>query len=489
MSAGHRLFENQSSVFLLLGVAAAILLVDLGAAELWTMEGRWAAVCMHMIRSGDYFHPYLFGNAYYDKPLLSYWLALACARLLGGLDETALRLPSALAGLLSVWCMYRLGAARFDRATGLLAGFLLASCVMFVFWARVASADMLNVAGTLAAVTWYFERRERPRFLDYTVFFVLLGITGLMKGLIGPGVALLAVMLDVARAGRWRTLLRPPLFVAAAIGLAFYFAPFAVSSLTKPPSYGESGLGMMLQENAVRYFEPFDHQAPVYVYLGVLPVYLLPWTLILPFVVYGVARRWAELSEASRWPIWTCVLIFCVLTASGSRRSYYILPIVPFAILMIADWLRSADANERLRTSVNWVAVGTLAGMLLWFGVVVPAGFRHGGERVLARQVRDRAEREAPWGSWKVLICGAPPAAGYYFRTGPEPTVVPIEKVDTVAGLIERDPHTLVLTKRRFADSVRSILPAAAMLEEPSRVPHFLRPRHGSDRDVIAFVP
>jgi len=34
MSAGHRLFENQSSVFLLLGVAAAILLVDLGAAEL-----------------------------------------------------------------------------------------------------------------------------------------------------------------------------------------------------------------------------------------------------------------------------------------------------------------------------------------------------------------------------------------------------------------------------------------------------------------------
>src|SRR5205085_9858425 len=113
----------------------------------------------------------------------------------------------------------------------------------------------------------------------------------------------------------------------------------------------------------------------------------------------------------------------------------------------------------------------------------------HGGERMLAREVRERAERAAPWESWKVVICGAPPAAGYYFRTRLEPTVVPVEKVDSVARLIEREPHTVVLTKRRFANSVRSMMPAAAMLEEPSRVPHFLRSRHGSDRDVIAFVP
>ena len=102
MSLERRLWGQPASVWLLLGATALLLFTQLGAAELWTLEGRWAGVCMHMLRSGDYLHPYLFGDAYYDKPLLSYWLALASARLLGGFNETALRLPSAFSGLLAV---------------------------------------------------------------------------------------------------------------------------------------------------------------------------------------------------------------------------------------------------------------------------------------------------------------------------------------------------------------------------------------------------
>jgi 4-amino-4-deoxy-L-arabinose transferase-like glycosyltransferase len=481
------LWNHPASPWLLLGATSVLLLAQLGSAELWTLEGRWAGVCMHMMGSGDYLHPYLFGSAYYDKPLLSYWLVIAFARLLGRLDEVALRLPSALSGVVAVWCVYRLGTSRFDRATGLIAGFLLASCAMFVFWARVASADMLNVAGTLAAVTWYFERRDRPGIVTFTVFFVLLGVTALMKGLIGPAVAVIAVGADIIAERRWRPLLRPSLIVAGAIGACVYLTPFVASSVTQPATYAESGLGMVFQENALRYFEPFDHQAPPYIYLGVLPVYLLPWGLLLPFVIHRIVKRWRELSDASRWTVWTSLAIFALLTASGSRRSYYVLPIVPFAILMTADWLRSARLG--VRTLVASTTVASIAVMLLWFAAVVPAGFRHGGERVLARQVRSRAEQEAPWGSWRVVICGAPPAAGYYFRTGPEPTVVPIESVQSVSQMIEQEPHTLVLTKRRFAPTLRSLMPTAAMLEEPSRIPHFLHWHRPSERDVVAFVP
>src|SRR5262245_35556093 len=96
------------TVPILLAASAALFFIRLGVAELWTHEGRWAAICSHMISSGDYLHPYLFGAEYYDKPLLSYWLMIAAARLLGGLSETAMRSPSALAALLTVWCVYRL---------------------------------------------------------------------------------------------------------------------------------------------------------------------------------------------------------------------------------------------------------------------------------------------------------------------------------------------------------------------------------------------
>src|SRR5437764_11174175 len=165
MSLARRLWDQPSSARLLVATTALLLFVKLGAAELWTLEGRWAAICAHMLRSGDYLHPYLFGQAYYDKPLLSYWLMIASAGLLGRLDETALRLPSALAGIASVWLLYRLGSLRFGRSTGLIAGFVLATSYMFVFWSRVASADVLNVAGTVAAVTWYFARRDRLGFV------------------------------------------------------------------------------------------------------------------------------------------------------------------------------------------------------------------------------------------------------------------------------------------------------------------------------------
>ena len=487
MTVAERLWGSRASAALLLAAATAVVAVKLGAAELWTLEGRWAAICAHMLRSGDYLHPYLFGAPYYDKPLLSYWLMIGASWVVGRLNEVALRLPSAAAGVASVWLVYRLGVLRFDRTTGLIAGSLLATSYMFVFWSRVASADMLNVAGTSAAVTWYFARRERMDFVALSVFSVLVALTCLTKGLIGAAVPLLVILPDVARERRWSAFLRPAVIPAAAIALAVYVAPFVASGATQPAGYGESGLGMVFRENAVRYFEPFDHEGPVYLYLIDLPVYLLPWSLLLPFAVWEAVDGWKGRFDARRSLALGCLLVFVFLTASGSRRSYYVLPLVPFVALLVADWLARAPA--RIRAGAAWAAVGVFVAMLLWFGVVVPTGFRHGGEKVLARQVRAEAEKAAPWPSWRILICGAPPAVGYYFGNGSEAIEIPAADAGTLGGLVTAEPHTVVVTKRRFVESVRAQLPSARMLTEPSRLPRFLRPRQGSERDLVAFVP
>jgi 4-amino-4-deoxy-L-arabinose transferase-like glycosyltransferase len=488
MTLKRYLWGESGSVALLLGATAAVLFVKLGAAELWTLEGRWAGVCAHMIQTGDYLHPYLYGEAYYDKPLLSYWLAIAVARAIGRLNETALRAPSAIAGLVSVWLVYRLGTGRFDRPTGLVAGFLLATCYMFVFWSRVASADLLNVAGTLAAVTWYFERRDRPTFFAFVVFFVLVALTCLTKGLIGAAIPALVIAPDALQQARWRTLARFSIVPAAFVGVAVYLAPFLGSALTQPSSYFQSGLAMVFRENAVRYFDPFDHQAPVYIYLLQLPAFLLPWAVLLPFTIWRLVRRWPEVSPSSRQLASACVLIFVFLTASGSRRSYYVLPLVPFAVLLIADWVR-AEASSNLESACGRSVVAVLGVMAVWFGIVVPRGFHHGGQRLLAAEVRSYTESQAPWMSWKILICGAPPSAGYYFRTGTEATVIPIAEVARVAAFVEAAPRTVVLTKRRFEGKVRARLPKVTAIEERSRLPHALRWAEGTDRDIIALIP
>ena len=482
------LWSESAPVWPLLATVALLSFIRLGTPELWTLEGRWAVICARMIRSGDYLHPYLFNVPYYDKPLLSYWLMIAAARAIGRLNELALRLPVALSGVLAVWCTVQVGSKRFGRTTGLIAGYLLGTCVMFVFWSRVASADMMNVAGTMAAMAWYFERKEDPGFTTFAVFFLILAVTALTKGLIGPALAILVLIPEWASERDWRRWLRPALLPALLLALVVYLAPFLLSSLNAPAGYGESGLAMVFRENAVRYLDPFDHQEPVYTYLIDAPVYLLPWSLFLPFVIWKMIRGWQESSPASRWIAWSCLLIFLFLTASGSRRSYYVLPLLPFATLMIADWLVSAGDDGNAKRAAAWTVAGVSALLLFWFGVASPFGLRYGGQRHFAREVRATAEKAAPWREWRMLQCGAPPSIGYYIETETEPSVVDWTDQQGIRTFLDANPRTILVTKRRFLESIHALVPAAAMVDEPPRLPGFLRSHRDSGRDLVALL-
>ena len=185
---------DRGPLLLLLAATALLLLLGLGSRELWGAETRWANIALQMLQSGDYFDPYLKGSPYYDKPLLSYWLITATSWLTGGLGHWSLRLSSVISAWFSVWLVYLLGEQLFRKGTGLIAGWMLATTFYFVFWARVATADILTVCGILAAVWWYWRGPDDTRFSRYLVFFGLLSLTSLFKGLIGfilPGLVLL----------------------------------------------------------------------------------------------------------------------------------------------------------------------------------------------------------------------------------------------------------------------------------------------------------
>ena len=89
-----------------------------------------------MIRTGNYFWPTINGHLYYDKPLGSYWLVLASTWVTGGLNETAARLPCAIAGLLAVALLILLARRLYDLRIGVIAGFILATSFSFVFFSR-----------------------------------------------------------------------------------------------------------------------------------------------------------------------------------------------------------------------------------------------------------------------------------------------------------------------------------------------------------------
>ena len=187
-------------------LAATIFLLRLGDRSFWGSESRWGEITREMQLTGNYFWPTINGEVYYDKPLLSYWLIAATAYLTGALNELTVRLPSAMAGLLGVALLMVLTRQIYDDQTAVLAGCILATSYSYVFWSRVASADIENTTGVLAALTLYFRNQERPNGWWVIGLWLIMALTSLTKGLLGFVLPLLVIGSYSLLAGGWRQL-------------------------------------------------------------------------------------------------------------------------------------------------------------------------------------------------------------------------------------------------------------------------------------------
>jgi len=482
--------NDRAALLLLLAASALMLLLGLGSRELWGAETRWANIALQMLQSGDYFDPYLKGDPYYDKPLLSYWLITATAWLTGSLDHWSLRLSSVVSAWLSVWLVYQLGEQRFRKGTGLIAGWMLATTFYFVFWARVATADILTVCGVLAAVWWYWRGPEDTRFSRYVVFCGLLALTSLFKGLIGfilPGLVLLPHLLHE---GRWKRHLNLRLLAALVIAGAFYMTPFLLSHLYGAPNYGESGLGLVLRENVVRFFQPFDNIGPIYTYLLYLPIYTLPWAPCWIVALWVAVRNWKRIEPDTRWLIQGLGLLMLFFTASGSRRSYYVLPLVPFAQLLGAWWItrrlaaRNAEGpfgGRGLKIGFG-VATVLLLGIL---GVLYPWTNSGGGAIRFGETVRLQASQRAPLSQWHLVMVEVDNKVPMYLQTGGAPFYYVPQSRD-----FPRDGDTAAMfawlerTSGQHWDPQRTIFVAQYRTGDPIPLNHLSR-----DHQVITTTP
>lgn len=414
------LWGSRAKLSYLLIAAFILLFTFLGGREIWTQEHRWADIVSGMFYRHDFLHPYL-GNAnYYDKPLLSYWLIVIFAKINQELTAWSLRLPSAFAGLLAIWSIYRLGTKLSDKRLGLLSGWLLLTTFYFVFWARTASADMLNLAGSLFALAWYFEKREKSGFFDYAIFFLILALTSLCKGLVGAIVPLIAVFVDIVLQKSWKHHLRFSVFLAVIPALIVYCIPFFASTYFSDELYGQNGLYLVYRENILRYFKPFDHQGPIYTYLVYLPIYLLPSVILFIPALASIKSRWKQMTLNSKWIVFSLLALFAFFTLSGSRRSYYVLPIVPFAILLTADWILSGGFSKAKKQAFT-AGLIIFSYIVLFIGVdLIPEWYysRFGVER-FAESLKVDVGRIKPWKDWNVVSLDAESKLNFYLQLAP----------------------------------------------------------------------
>jgi 4-amino-4-deoxy-L-arabinose transferase-like glycosyltransferase len=486
---------GKKSRFSYLFVASVILLFAfLGTREIWTQEHRWADIVFGMFYRHDFLHPYLGEANYYDKPLLSYWLIAAISLVTGHFSTWALRLPSALAGLLGIWSIYRIGTHCKDKQLGLLSGWMLLTTFYFVFWARTSSADMLNLAGSLFAVSWYFDKKEASSFFNYSVFFLILAVTSLCKGLVGAVVPLLAILPDLLMKNEWKKHLRLSFFLGMIPAAILYYLPFWASAQFGGDGYQESGLYLVYRENVLRYFQPFDHKGPIYTYFIFLPIYLMPWTLFFIPALFSLKSRWKNLSNNSKWMVWSVLLLFLFFTLSGSRRNYYVLPLVPFAILMTADWI-AAEAERLLWASR--LAVFMFVGLVLHFNVLQPLYYSQ-GITVFADKLKTQASAIHPWASWKVVLLDPESKVSFYLELPPQVKTYDVQGLrqnQTQTTLTQAwpilktaDKNTIFVTRKMYELPLRLMLKNYTVVESTPNLGERIL-KIDNQNDPVAFIP
>ncbi len=371
-------------------LAAILFFARLGTRALWSSEFRWAEIAREMIATHNYFWPTINGRVYYDKPLGSYWLVVWSTYLTQGMNEGAARLPCAIAGLLAVAFVMLLTKRLYDRRTALFSGIILATSFSFVFFSRHASADVETLTGELAALLLFLRHEEHQDGWWVVGLWVIMALTSLTKGLLGFVLPLMTIGVYCLLATGWSDLsdylLTGPVsarvrwvihrnrwlfnwksVIAIAIGIAIYYAPFSVSHETA----GEKGLRMVWRENVVRFFRPFDHRGPIYLYVYVIFALMAPWAILLPAALVEIHKRRSLDDEPARSDRFALVYFwatFIFFTLSGSRRSYYLLPILPAGAIIVArllggGHLRSIWASRLLKIGYGAIAVAAVLGI------------------------------------------------------------------------------------------------------------------------------
>ncbi len=359
-----RFLSTKSFFYLLLGISCIILFANLGLPPLWGSEGRWAVIARSMLRSGDLLSPILGFHNYWDKPLLSYWQVLPLSFIAGDVSEFTARFPSVVWAVIMLLLTHALAKRWYGEPTALLSVGILATSFDFIFYGRNAQVEMTNATMILLCLWYYLEHRSDDRHTWVYVLGVLMALGANMKGLPVYAVPIFSILLLALIKREWSWV--PPLKILAASGLLSIVLFFAVPVISSIHGATWEPLQWIWYENVMRFFGQYDHKSPFYTYFVNIFYAAAPWSFLLPFAIghslRGIRRSTSQIPEA----LILFGAIFIFFTLSGARRSYYLLPVLPFVAILVANVLREfavGTLGRRIQSGVK--TIGVLLGLIL----------------------------------------------------------------------------------------------------------------------------
>ena len=355
-----RFFGAGAGVLLL--IALLTVFVNLGGIPLLDPdEPVYAETPKEMLQFADFVSPRIYGEFWYDKPPMYYWLVAASFKMFG-VNEFAARFPSAALAVVGILAVYGYGSRLFGERAGFAGAVVLTTSVEFFYLAKAAVTDItLTLCLTLSLLAFLCGQ--------YRLFWLFAGLATVTKGPVGflfPG-AIVFFYLLLER--RWHELKQMKIPSGIGVFLLAGIPWYAAMYHWHGQAFIDTFLGF---HNLTRFTSP-EHPEGVlwYYFIPVLLIGFFPWTGLMAQAVKAslAESRGVERSRLSFLLIWAA-FIFLFFSASQTKLVSYILPMFP-PLAMVVGWHVARLWETRPRRFWGWMAVsGTLAAVLaaaLWF--------------------------------------------------------------------------------------------------------------------------
>ena len=314
-------------------------------------EPRYAWIGRAMAQSGDWVTPRLWGDPWFEKPALLYWMTAAAFR--AGLGEDwAPRFPVACLSVLFLGFFYWRMKTEFGRPAAVYAVTVLATSAGWVAYSDAAIFDLPLSAAFGAAMLLLLGWLERQDRRMLAPFAALMGVTVLAKGLVGPVLALLAIVCWAARMGArpLAGLAQPvPAMVFVAIAVPWYALCYA--------RHGMAFIDEFFWKHHVSRFAAgaLEHNQPLWYFVPVLAAGLLPWTPV-----------YAALARAGVWRGHRPFFLICwaattitFFSLSRDKLPSYVLPALP-ALAALAGIVLAQEKPLRVLLPLSALMLGLM---------------------------------------------------------------------------------------------------------------------------------
>jgi len=329
-------------------------------------EPVYAETAREMLQFQDFTSPRIYGDFWYDKPPMYYWLVAAAFKVFG-FGEFAARFPSAFLAVGGAVLVYLAGRKLFNERAGLLAALVLSTSLEYFYLGNAAVTDMTLTFFLTAALLAFLHRK-------YYLMYGCAALAVVTKGPVAVFFCSVIIVLYLLITGSLNQIKKMKLFsggvLFALIALPWYAVMYSLHGM----AFIDTFLGF---HNITRFLQPEHSSGAIwYYYIPVLILGFFPWSSFLVQAFFAGIKERGECRNTCVFLVMWASVVFLFFSLSQTKLVSYILPMYPPLALLTGYYFDKVWTEQRYKAlhysaGVFGIVVALLTAGLLYAGTVI----------------------------------------------------------------------------------------------------------------------